>query len=578
MTKTWGPKTAFCDTLHADKYRQRGESFRDAMTRVASALGDSDSHFTSFRDILLEMRFMPGGRIQAAMGATRVTTPYNCFVSGPIADSYTRGHGSIMERAREAADTMRLGGGIGYDFSPIRPRGDIIQTLESQASGPVSFMPIYDAVGLATSSSGHRRGAQMAVLRVDHPDIEDFVRAKRVPGALTGFNISVAITDEFITSLREGTSFKLRWGKRVYREIDAGALWDLIMRTNYDWSEPGILFIDQINRMNNLSYCETISATNPCGEQPLPPYGACLLGSINLPRYLFKTDPSAGIVWEFDYRQFHLDIPHIIRAMDNVVDRARYPLHEQQQEAYQKRRMGIGITGAANAIEAMGYPYGSHGFCTILRSILSNLKNAAYKASALLAREKGSFPLYEADRYLNTPFIQSLEDDTWDLIQKYGIRNSHLTSIAPTGTISLASDNISSGIEPVFAHSVKRLVYNPKTMEQDLVELKDYGVEYLDVKGKIADECTADDHLAVLTACAPHIDSAVSKTCNVPKDFSWDAFKALYLRAYDAGCKGCTTHRTGNMRGAVIVATEETPPPALPSCDLDPTTGRRSCE
>lgn len=584
MTKTWGPRNTFCNQLHADKYRQRGESFRDAMTRIASTLSDSDAHFQAFRDILLEMRFMPGGRVQSAMGSTRATSAHNCFVSGEIADSYTRGHGSIMERAKEAADTMRLGGGIGYDFSTLRPRGDMIRTLESQASGPVSFIPIFDAVGLATSSSGHRRGAQMAVLRIDHPDIEEFVRSKQTNGALTGFNISVAVTDEFMQSLTIGGMFKLRWNKRVYREIDARALWDLIMRTNYDWSEPGVLFIDRINNQNNLRYCETISATNPCGEQPLPPYGACLLGSINLTKYLYRnTINGDGSPWEFDYRQFHLDIPHIVRAMDNVVDRARYPLHEQQQEAQLKRRMGLGITGAANTIEAMGYPYGTHSFCSILRNILSALKNAAYKASALLAREKGAFPAYDRDPYLASPFLQSLEDEVWETIRANGIRNSHLTSIAPTGTISLAADNISSGIEPVFAHSMTRLVYNAQTMAQDMVVLNDYGCQYLGVKGRTAAECSATDHLSVLKTCAPHVDSAISKTCNIPQDYCWDDFKALYMEAYEAGCKGCTTHRNGNLRGSILTPSgEESAPPIAPgsdsTCEIDPATGRRSCE
>lgn len=580
MTKVWGPTNPLCDQVHAQKYRQRGESFREAMTRIASAMADDDAHFQAFRDCLLEMRFLPAGRIQATMGATRVTTPYNCFVSGSIEDSYTRGHGSIMARAADAADTMRLGGGIGYDFSTLRPRGDLIKTLDSQSSGAVSFIHIFDAVGLATASSGHRRGAQMAVLRVDHPDIEEFIRAKQIPGALTGFNLSVAATDEFMRAVIADAPFQLRFAKRIYREISARTLWETIMRGNYDWSEPGVLFIDAINRKNNLYYCETIAATNPCGEQPLPPYGACLLGSFNLPKYLERDSDG---YWKFNFRQLFADIPHVVRAMDNIVDRARYPLHEQEQEALAKRRMGLGVTGVANCIEAMDMPYGSDQFVVQLRAMMRSIKNAVYRASAKLASEKGSFPLYERDKYLKAEFISNLSEETWELIYEHGIRNSHLLSIAPTGTISLAADNISSGIEPVYAHSVTRTIQDFSGPR--LVELEDYGVRTLGIRGKTAAECTPADHLAVLIAASQLVDSAVSKTCNVPKDISWEDFKDIYLQAWKEGCKGCTTHRTGNMRGAVITTTPDEQPDversielAIASCEVDPLSGRRSCE
>ena len=585
MTKIWGPQTPECDAVHASKYRQQGESFRAAMSRIASPLCDSDSHFAAFREILLEMRFMPAGRIQASIGATRVTTPYNCFVSGTIEDSFTKGHGSIMGRAEEAATTMRLGGGIGFDFSTLRPRGELIKTLDSQATGPVSFMPIYDAVGAATSSSGHRRGAEMGVLRVDHPDIEIFIHSKQNSTALTCFNISVAVTDEFMRAVEFDDNFTLQWNGKRYREIRARDLWDSIMRSNYDWSEPGVLFIDTINRMNNLYYCEEIAATNPCGEQPLPPYGACLLGSINLPKYLFRSVLSSR--WSFDFKQLHMDIPHIVRAMDNVIDYARYPLHEQEQEAKRKRRMGLGVTGAANAIEAMGYPYGSDGFIHMLKSLLSSITNACYRASALLAREKSPFPLYRKDAYCDSQFILSLDSSTQELIADHGIRNSHLTSIAPTGTISFAADNISSGIEPVFSYNQIRSINGASGPY--MVEIVDYGVKFLGIKGKTAAECSAEEHLKVIMACAPHIDSAVSKTLNVPKDTSWDEFKSIYFKAWKAQCKGCTTHRTGNFRGAVIVSadsqaeaeTVETPTPepfsSDSSCLIDPNTGKRDC-
>jgi ribonucleoside-diphosphate reductase alpha chain len=567
--------TPECDFLHAEKYRGRNESFRDCATRIASALGDDEKHFAHFREILLDQRFLPGGRIQGTVGSTRNTTPYNCFVSGTIEDSFIDGHGSIMHRATEAAGTMRLGGGIGYDFSTLRPRGDIIKKLQSQSSGPVSFMAIFDAVGLATASSGHRRGAQMGVLRIDHPDIEEFIRAKQNPTELLGFNISVGVTNEFMRALQTGSDFDLRFAKRTYKTVNAKALWELLMRSTYDWSEPGVLFIDTINQQNNLWYCEQIAATNPCGEQPLPPFGACLLGSFNLVKYLTR---EGGNSWTFDYQRFFADIPPVVRAMDNVVDRARYPLHEQEQEAHSKRRMGLGVTGVANTIEALGFSYASRQFRMTLYTIQEGMKNVAYRASALLAKEKGAFSLFDRDRYLEGLFIQTLDTDVLELIHTYGIRNSHLLSIAPTGTISLAADNISSGIEPVYALRQKRLINYPTGMRE--VELEDYGSRFLGVEGKTAEQCTAKDHLSVLITASSQIDSAVSKTCNVKNDYPWEDFQDLYIGAWKANCKGCTTHRTGNQRGAILTAVED-PPAELTSgltCELDPISGRRSCE
>jgi len=575
MSITYGPQTFACDQVHAEKYRGEGESFREAMSRIASALSDSDAHYHALREILLSMRFMPGGRIQTSVGSTKGTTPYNCFVSGTIGDSYVDGHDSIMHRAREAAATMRLGGGIGYDFSTLRPRGESIKKLNSRSSGAVSFMDIYDAVGRCTASSGDRRGAQMGVLRVDHPDIEEFVRAKQNDNRLTSFNISIAITDEFMSAVKSGVSFDLRWGKKIYRTIEARILWEAIMRSTYDWSEPGVLFIDTINKFNNLYYCEQIAATNPCGEQPLPPYGACLLGSWNLVKYLRR----AGLrqQWEFDYVQLFNDIPHVVRAMDNVIDRAKYPLSEQEDEAKSKRRMGLGVTGLANCIEAMGLLYGSNPFVSSTANIMSALKNATYRASAELAAEKGSFPLYDQERYLSGRFIESLSDETRDLIARHGIRNSHLLSIAPTGTISFAADNVSSGIEPVYAYEAERALREFNGVRK--VEVQDYGVRFLDTKGKISSRCSVIDHLNVLKIVSYHVDSAVSKTCNVPNGVSWDDFQSVYFQAWEAGCKGCTTHRTGNLRGAILVSKDngEVPDPAL-SCEFDPITGVRSCE
>ncbi len=584
-----GPQHPECALMHKTKYRQPGETFRDAMTRVASTLtSERPDDFQPFRDILLNMRFLPGGRIQSAIGSSKATTPYNCYVSGTIEDSFTAGSGSIMSRAAEAANTMRMGGGIGYDFSTLRPRGALIKKLSSHSSGPIPFMEIFDAVCRATSSSGARRGAQMGVLRVDHPDIEDFIRAKQNSTYLTGFNISVGVTDEFMAAVKSDSEFTLRFNHQPYRNVWARQLWDALMRSTYDYAEPGVLFIDRINSSNNLRYCEHIAATNPCGEQPLPPYGACLLGSFNLTQYL-ERESSDG-PWRFDHEQFSLDIPYVVRAMDRVVDVARYPLHEQENEAISKRRMGLGVTGAANAIEAVigGPSYGSPEFCRHLASILRTLRDSAYEASADLAAElKEPFPLYRPE-YLESPFIKTIPLEVQDQIKEHGIRNSHLLSIAPTGTISYCADNISSGIEPVFAHRVTRTVI--ETAGSREIDLEDYGVRYLGIKGKTAQECTVDDHLNVLITSARYIDSAVSKTCNVPEKISWEDFKEIYIKAYDNGCKGCTTFRPGGKRYGILKEAQaevevETfdgvdavrDPEGL-TCEIDPLSGRRNCE
>lgn len=570
----YGPLTEFSDLLHLEKYRSKGESYRECATRVANALSDSENHFKQIRDIFGTMRFLLAGRIQSAMGSLKQTTPYNCFVSGTIADSFTEGEGSIMNRATQAAITMRMGGGIGYDFSPLRPNGALIRKLLSASSGPVAFMGIFNEICKVTSSAGNRRGAQMGILRIDHPDIEEFIRAKQNRTALTGFNISVAVTDEFMEAVVANNDFKLRFGNDVYRTVRAADLWEMLMRSTYDWAEPGVIFIDRINEMNNLWYCETIAATNPCGEQPLPPFGACLLGSFNLVKYLYRASPTSK--YEFDYEQFHLDIAPVVRAMDNVVDRARYPLHEQEQEAQQKRRMGLGVTGLANTLEAMGAPYGSPEFIRGMASILSTLRNEAYRASARLAAEKGHFPLYNQEKYLNGEFIQTLPEDVRDEIRASGIRNSHLLSIAPTGTISLTADNVSSGIEPVFAPSVSRKIIGEAG--ERTVTISDYGVSVLNHRGKVAEECTLDDHLKVLITASKYVDSAVSKTCNVPTNINWEDFKSIYIRAWKAGCKGCTTYRMGGMREAVIQTNVEQPDEKSLACSIDPSTGERSCE
>ena len=566
-----GPTTKLSQEIHALKYRLDNESFEECIYRIANALKDSDDHFYELKDVLMNMRFLPGGRVQAAIGSPRATTAYNCFVSGIIDDSMD----SIMDRAKEAAETMRRGGGIGYDFSRLRPRGDLIKSLDSRASGPISFMAIFDAVCQTIASAGHRRGAQMGVLRIDHPDIEDFIRAKHNSDKLTGFNISVGVTDKFMECLKTGEKFPLTWEGRVYRYIDPKMLWDQIMRSTWDWAEPGVLFIDRINQMNNLWYCETIGATNPCGEQPLPPYGACLLGSFNMTKYI---EPRGSDKPRFNLSQLVKDIHTVVRAMDNVVDRTIYPLPMQEAEAKAKRRMGLGVTGMANTLELLGHPYGTERYIQAQNDIMSVIRDECYMASSLLAAEKGSFPLFDLEKYLEGDFIQTLSEDVKRSIALHGIRNSHLTSIAPTGTISLTADNVSSGIEPPFMLYYDRTI---QTFEGPKVErVNDYGYGMWNVDGKTANEISAQDHVRVLAAAQQYVDSAVSKTCNVGDDVTFDEFKLLYENGWALGCKGLTTFRASGKRFGILNAPAEAEKEEAKAeaCTFDPSTGMRTCE
>ena len=547
----YGPQTDFGQKVFMKKYAGRGEDFRDVCNRVASGLADSTQFYHPLREILLSQRFVPAGRILASIGTSRTVCSHNCFVSGTIEDSFVDGPGSIMERATEAAATMRMGGGIGYDFSGLRPRGATVKRLDSTASGPVSFMHIFNAICLATCSAGHRRGAQMGILRVDHPDIEEFIHAKQNAHDLTGFNISVAITDKFMRAIERGdTEFPLTFRNEVYRVINPLQLWEQIMRSAWDWAEPGVVFIDKMNQWNNLQYCETIAATNPCSEQPLPPYGACLLGSFNLARYMVPHHDSVA-KWHFDGTRLASDIPHIVRAMDNVNDVARYPLEAQMIEAKHKRRMGLGVMGLANAIEAMGLPYGSEGFIGAMHAILGMMANAVYIASTELAREKGPFPLFDAPPYMGSSYIKGLAPRTQALIAEHGIRNSHLISFAPTGTIALTADNVSSGIEPVFAlRATNRVNFDDTWIE---MEVEDYGHRVFGTKPRIANEVTADEHIAVLATAQRYSDSAVSKTCNIDGSMPWDEFKALYHKAWRLGAKSCSVFNRDGKRMAALV-------------------------
>lgn len=902
MTKL-GPTLPISEEIHKSKYRQEGEPFSGMVNRLASTLSDNDEHRHALTDILGDMRFLPAGRVQNAIGAVKRVTPWNCFVSGIISDDF----GDIMEKAKEAGQTMRLGGGIGYDFSSLRPRGSLIKSLGSYSSGPVSFMDIYNAICGTISSAGHRRGAQMGVLRVDHPDIEEFIHAKRNEHKLTGFNISVGITDKFMEAVKNDTDFSFKWKGKTQGKVKARTLWDSIMRSTWDYAEPGVLFIDRINAWNNLYYCENIVATNPslrkgtkvltdsgifpieeldgkefqvknlngklspakcflsgkdkqlykiklstgmeyyctpehkwplvtkngirkvetteikagdrfpilkqsslfngsvgsyedgfiigwlygdgwltyrqegstqygfivskedesngikeriqsylknvtgetyngsvsktgtefnvshpkfkehfskfgvskkedglpkiiwnkasedfrkglidglfssdghvakpgrritlttkhlklaadvsellgfygirahtknsitknakfpngktyhkeysrydvcitnkpdlshfknvfnlslkkkqqrleqyewsnrstsnyvevseiilseikedvwdisvyddthcfqlshcitgnCGEQPLPPYGACLLGSFNLVKYVslkeFTTKDGITVGPPgFNGDLFASDIKAVVRAMDNIIDEGIYPLPQQEEEGKSKRRMGLGVTGVANAIEKLGAPYGSEEFKRILEHILKVLRDIAYQTSVDLAKEKGAFPLYDK-RYLEGKFIQTLPKDIQAGIYANGIRNSHLLSIAPTGTISLTADNISSGIEPVYTYEYDRII---QSFDGPVKEsISDFGYREWGVRGRKADEISASEHVEVLCLSQKYVDSSVSKTCNVGANVSWEDFKSLYLQAYDGGAKGCTTFRASGMRKGIF--------------------------
>ena len=925
---------AFSDHLHSVKYRGRGESFEQAMERIAQVLCEDNDHRKRLMDILMDRRFLPAGRVQSGAGSEKEVTCFNCYVAGTIEDHLV-GKGSIMDRATEAARTMKMGGGIGFDFSSLRPKGALIEKLDSMSSGPISFMGIFNAIGLAISSAGHRRGAMMAVLRVDHPDIEAFIEAKQNEHALTGFNVSVNITDDFVKALEADTDFDLLWNYEPQESVNARDLWNRIMRSTYDYAEPGVLFMDQANRMNNLYYCETMSATNPCvtgdcevltsegprtvlslvgkpftaivngephrsegffqtgvkptyrletveghhcrltedhkvltdsgfvpakdlndshrivmngesswggegtydegyllgllmgdgwfggdgkatlgvwgstndgykgiverataafnalgysrpaddiwrpvmregkvsewrasstfltrlaerfgvrrgnkiitekireassdfhrgfisgmfdadgtvvgsrsdkgqsndgaalrigqanldtlefiqatlanlginsalyknrkaaghhdfpdgkggtkpyftkamhelsvaginavkfaemiethdsrkkeklgealdrysrgpykdkglrlkslirdgiepvydctvpevsrfvcngiivhncSEQILPPHGACLLGSFNLTRYLTETDNGRWL----NLQRLENDIPVVVKAMDRVTDISLYPLDEQQKEAISKRRMGLGVTGVANALEHLGHKYASPKFLTILRKTMAVLRDCAYAASTEIAREKEPFPMFDRDLYLRGNFVRDLPIHIRRGIAKHGIRNSHLTSIAPTGTISLCAGNVSSGIEPVFAHRMKRKVFFPEGQRE--VEIVDYGVRKLGVEGKTTSDCTVNDHLNVLKTVVPYVDSAVSKTVNIPSDMPFDDFKEVYRKAHAFGAKGLSTFRIGGERAGIMEdASESESEGDGVSCELDEH-GHLSCE
>jgi ribonucleoside-diphosphate reductase alpha chain len=541
-----------------------------ARVALAAARAEAPEHqraaALNFAAALAGHKFLPAGRILAGAGAERNVTLFNCFVMGAIPDSMD----GIFSALREAALTLQQGGGIGYDFSTLRPKGALVKGVGADASGPVSFMEVWDAMCRTIMSAGSRRGAMMATLSCDHPDIEDFIDAKRTPGRLTNFNLSVLVSDAFMDAVAADAMWALKFGGKVHREVHARDLWDRITRATYDYAEPGVIFIDRINEQNNLAYCETIHATNPCGEQPLPPYGACLLGSINLAALVKHPFGDDAALDEEALARFTATA---IRFLDDIIDVSRFPLAEQRAEAKAKRRIGLGVTGLADALIFCRTRYGSAESIALIERWLTVLRDAAYRASAELAKEKGAFPLFDAGEFLKRPHIVALPEDIRVQIAAHGIRNGLLTSIAPTGTISLFAGNVSSGIEPVFAYSYTRKILRPDGSRiEEAVEdfayakfrarfgadtaLPDYFVN--------AQELSPEDHLAVQAAAQKYIDSSISKTINVPADISFDAFRDVYRHAYESGCKGCTTYRPSAARGSVLEVTPgKTPEPVL---------------
>jgi len=574
----------------------RDATIQDTWDRVAWALAAAESDLETwaprFRAALQGFRFLPGGRIAAGAGTHRKVTLFNCFVMGRIPDDLA----GIFAALQEGALTMQQGGGIGYDFSTLRPAGSENRTTGTIASGPVSFLHLWDAMCATVLSTGARRGAMMATLRCDHPDIEAFVDAKRAPGALSRFNLSVLVTDAFMEAVHAdadwplvfpadqvpgatGATVQRAWSGRsgpvpcrVLRTVRARALWDRVLRSTYDHAEPGVLFVDRINREDNLAWREPISATNPCGEIPLPPYGACDLGSLNL--VAFVREPFTP--------RAHLDldalldlVPVAVRMLDDVVDVSGFPLPAQARVAHATRRVGLGITGLADALILLGLHYGTPEARTFAADLLRCIAHTAYRTSIDLAREKGPCPAFDAAHYLERPFIQRLPEDLRADLARHGLRNSHLLAIAPTGTISLLANNVSSGIEPVFSFAYTRKVLG-RDGNRTAYRLEDaawrlFRAEHPDAPlpdaFATALELTPTQHLEMQAALQPFVDNAISKTINVPEDADFETFRSVYDLAWERGLKGCTTYRPNPTTGAVLEP--EQTPAAVHCCTLD---------
>jgi len=572
----WETKYRYADPTSGE------QTIADTWRRVARTLAAVEQRERAaweerFLSILRDFKFLPGGRIQAGAGTARNVTLFNCFVMGTIEDSMP----GIFRSLQEAALTMQQGGGVGVDFSTLRPRGTPAKGAGNIASGAVSFMHIWDAMCGTILSTGARRGAMMATLRCDHPDIEEFVTAKQQSGQLRRFNLSVLVTDAFMAAVRSDAEWPLVFPAeafdgqgemivrdwpgqakstpcRVVRRVRARQLWERIMRATYDYSEPGVLFIDRINRLNNLWYREQITATNPCGEIPLPPYGACDLGSLNLTRFVLAPfTPQARL----DFGDMLQTAGIAVRLLDNVIDASRFPLPQQAENAHGSRRLGLGITGLADAFVMLGLSYGSEEAWTLAGDIMRRVCHAAYRASIALAAEKAAFPYFEPDRYLGGAFISGLPGDIKEGIARNGIRNSHLLAIAPTGTVSLLAGNVSSGLEPVFAAAYARNVLDEDGKPRQFM-LTDFALEqWRQLTGSharlppgfvTAGELPVSIHVRMQAALTPFVDNSISKTVNAPQSTSYEELKDVYDMAYDMGLKGCTTFRPNPTIGAVL--------------------------
>ncbi|HEY8616606.1 adenosylcobalamin-dependent ribonucleoside-diphosphate reductase [Phenylobacterium sp.] len=548
--------------------------------RVADAIAQAEAPKARrawrerFLDALEDFQFLPAGRILAGAGTARTVTLFNCFVMGAIPDDLE----GIFRHVQEAAVTMQQGGGVGMDFSTIRPAGAPVRGVGADASGPLSFMDVWDSMCRTILSAGQRRGAMMGCLRIDHPDIEAFIDAKRDGARLRNFNLSVLVTDEFLETLERGGDWPLVFEGDVYRTVPAADLWRRLMQATYDCGEPGVIFLDRVNARNNLGHCETITASNPCGEQMLPPYGACLLGSLNLAR-LVPSPFEAGAA--LDEERLAQLTRTAVRFLDNVIDISRYPLAAQEAEAKAKRRIGLGVTGLADALIFCGVPYGGPEAAGLTARWLEVIKREAYRASAELAGEKGAFPLYDPVM-LDAPNLRSLDEETRALIARHGLRNGCLTSIAPTGTTSLLAGNVSSGIEPVFAFAYTRKVRQPDGSHRE-EPVEDYALTvWKRLHGAAeppadvfvtAQTLTPADHLRIQAAAQALVDSSISKTVNCPEDIAFDAFADVYLEGWRQGCKGLTTYRPNAVTGSVLsVAPAEPEPQPQPQAQAAPAT------
>ncbi len=589
------PQPISLDVLR-EKYLKGDErNADDLFDRLARALASVEApgrraEFEALFRLNLAAGGIGAGRIMSAAGSGISATLINCFVQ-PVGDCIQgmddAGYPGIYEALREAAETMRRGGGVGYDFSRIRPKGARVKGTASTASGPCSYINVFDQSCATVESAGARRGAQMGVLRIDHPDVLEFITAKRTPGRWNNFNVSVGVSDAFIEAVLHDRPWDLVHpatpgadqvaagaqqradGLWVYRQLPARTLWDTIMRSAYDFAEPGILFLDQIARDNNLRYCESIEATNPCGEQPLPPYGCCDLGPVILPRFVLHPFGHGGTA-RFDFERFAQCVAVQVRALDNVLELTHWPLPQQQREAQAKRRIGVGFTGLGDTLVLLGLRYDSAAGREMAREIAACMRDAAYRASVELAREKGAFPLFDAERYLEAgSFASRLPADIQASIRAHGIRNSHLLSIAPTGTVSLAfADNASNGIEPAFSWTYLRKKREADGSRSEY-EVQDHAWRLYRALGhdtrQLPDcfvnalEMSAHDHIAMMEAVQPFVDTAISKTVNVAADYPYADFKDLYLHAWRAGLKGLATYRPNAILGSVLETLPESP-------------------